>query len=271
MSPVAFDAPAKTVTAIALVTILALVLLAWATSTPNLLTLDPISKKFVLRLIILPIAFGLIWLLIKDHDDFRRKIFSRSNLTIKLVISAVGIGLIARLIWWAQITARASFALGDSAQNSISIPLTLGYQCPELPLLTFAILTWWFVVPIFEEFVFRGLALSYLAGRGPTFAILVSTTLFALAHPSNSIALAFALGTIFGILYWNTGNIWAPIISHASYNGIQVFDWLCLRIRWNPSVDTVPLLIPGFVSVCVIVLGSAGIYYILINSRAREN
>ena len=57
--------------------------------------------------------------------------------------------------------------------------------------------------------------------------IFVSSLVFGLAHPMSVVYvfLAFLMGLIFGVLYWLTNNLLAPIAAHWIYDAI-VMIWL---------------------------------------------
>jgi len=85
--------------------------------------------------------------------------------------------------------------------------------------------------PFFEELFFRGVllrALARLFGRwggmvGPVLAIVVSGTLFALAHAESLQLLGLAVfGIILGIVTYRTGRLGMGIIAHASFNSVAL-------------------------------------------------
>jgi membrane protease YdiL (CAAX protease family) len=85
--------------------------------------------------------------------------------------------------------------------------------------------------PFFEELFFRGVllrALARLFGRwggwvGPALAILVSGTLFALAHAESLQSLGLAVfGVVLGIVSYRTGRLGMSIVAHASFNALAL-------------------------------------------------
>jgi membrane protease YdiL (CAAX protease family) len=102
------------------------------------------------------------------------------------------------------------------------------------------------VAPIVEEILFRGVLQTTLIQYGwgaliPQFmhptaipkdyrppasqrwaAIAITSVLFALLHPLDHFPIIFALSVGLGYVYERTGNLWAPIILHAGFNGAQV-------------------------------------------------
>ena len=76
-----------------------------------------------------------------------------------------------------------------------------------------------------EELLFRGLAQAGLARwiggpAGPWIALAAASVLFGVCHWLNTTyaLLAMLAGAYFGLLLIVTGSLWAPIISHATYD-----------------------------------------------------
>lgn len=72
-----------------------------------------------------------------------------------------------------------------------------------------------------EEALFRGGLQTIIADHtAPWLAIAASSALFAALHIPEPViaALVFAIGTVFGIVYWVTGSLLAVMIGHALYD-----------------------------------------------------
>lgn len=85
--------------------------------------------------------------------------------------------------------------------------------------------------PFFEELFFRGVllrALARLFGRwggwlGPALAILVSGTLFAMAHAESLQLLGLAVfGVLLGVVSYRTGRLGMSMVAHASFNAVAL-------------------------------------------------
>lgn len=74
--------------------------------------------------------------------------------------------------------------------------------------------------PVVEELLFRGVVAESLRRHGATFAIFISSFLFALAH-LRSLAYYTLCGAVLGYLYWRRG-LWAAIAAHATFNACLV-------------------------------------------------
>ena len=83
------------------------------------------------------------------------------------------------------------------------------------------------VAPLAEEIFFRGWLQPALEERGDVTndkhvrvkTVLLSATLFAAVHPSESFLAVFVLGLIVGTLRVRTGGISAGVVAHAMHNG----------------------------------------------------
>ena len=81
------------------------------------------------------------------------------------------------------------------------------------------------MVPMLEEFAFRGVILSGLRRYGTGFAIAASSVIFGMAHMSlSSVVFATIAGVAMGLAYVLTGNLWTSVCIHALNNGIAVIE-----------------------------------------------
>lgn len=93
-------------------------------------------------------------------------------------------------------------------------------------LLAWSIYSVGLVTGIIEEWFFRGMLLKHFLSKGLIKeGWIITSILFGALHysPDASIVIPFLLsgvGLAFGYLYLKSGNIWVPIISHATYNSI---------------------------------------------------
>ncbi|MBN2457138.1 MAG: CPBP family intramembrane metalloprotease [Sedimentisphaerales bacterium] len=108
-------------------------------------------------------------------------------------------------------------------------------EYPQLPVRIVIIVAAVFVVPVFEEMLFRGLFQSMirsvlevrwpLLGSGPKawVAIAFSSALFAMVHanPTHWPAL-FALAMCLGYSYEKSGSLFRPIFIHSLFNGVSL-------------------------------------------------
>ncbi len=125
------------------------------------------------------------------------------------------------------------------------------------------------LVALHEETWFRGVILTALAPRGPTFAVIASAMLFGIAHSFNilttgappaavayQVATAALVGIVFGAVRLRTAMIWPSVAGHAAV------DWAALLILYpstapqTPQVTTVAggLLIYGVLAAIGLVM-----------------
>ncbi len=106
-------------------------------------------------------------------------------------------------------------------------PLFVGATFTELALLSL-------MAGVGEEALFRGVVQEVLAGRLPPWgALLAAGGLFGLAHwvtPTYAV-LAAVVGVYLGLLYLASGNLLAPIVTHALYD----LAALSVLARVNPA------------------------------------
>ena len=111
---------------------------------------------------------------------------------------------------------------------------------PQAAELAIAMLDPWLVIvavvilaPIAEEIFFRGVVFNALLREGgPRWAFIGSSALFAIIHVSLVALLPiFLLGLALAWVYRRTGNLLAPIVMHATVNGISVA--LALLVRFD--------------------------------------
>ena len=87
----------------------------------------------------------------------------------------------------------------------------------------FGIISITIMAPLVEELLFRGAIQGYMLRKGmkPLHAILIASAIFGIIHMNPiQIPFAFAIGIIFGWLYYRTGSVVPGIIGHFINNSI---------------------------------------------------
>ena len=87
----------------------------------------------------------------------------------------------------------------------------------------FGILSITIMAPLVEELLFRGAIQGYMHRKGmkPLHAILIASAIFGIVHMNPiQIPFAFAIGLIFGWLYYRTGSLVPGIVGHFINNSI---------------------------------------------------
>lgn len=91
----------------------------------------------------------------------------------------------------------------------------------------FGILSITIMAPLVEELLFRGAIQGHLLRKGmkPVYAILIASAVFGIIHMNPvQIPFAFAIGMIFGWLYYRTGSVVPGMIGHFINNSIATIQ-----------------------------------------------
>jgi membrane protease YdiL (CAAX protease family) len=194
--------------------------------------LNPYFARDLSYLVVPPILAMFMLPIIRANMHLLRDALDLKRVNLRLVVTAIGIGVLARLVWWLQLFARLLAGQArDSAAGDIAGPV-FSFSCPPPQVMLVALLVFGCLIPIIEEVINRGLIQSWLMPRGKWFAIVASAALFAIFHVPASIPFAFIAGVVFGIQYSKTRSLWAPVITHASYDLLIILDWRCLNGVW---------------------------------------
>lgn len=174
---------------------------------------------------------------------------SISHISLVLVLS--GIAMIWHLIHFKYVKFNLkSFCEVPSKTIWLSIPFILAGMvflnlCSEflgLPDLmqdtfqamsrnVFGIISITIMAPLVEELLFRGAIQGHLLRKGmkPTYAILIASAVFGIVHMNPiQILFAFAIGLIFGWLYYRTGSVVPGMIGHFINNSIACIQMALL-------------------------------------------
>ena len=95
----------------------------------------------------------------------------------------------------------------------------------------FGIISITIMAPLVEELLFRGAIQGYMLRKGmkPLNAILIASAIFGIVHMNPiQIPFAFAIGLIFGWLYYRTGSVVPGIIGHFINNSIACIQMATL-------------------------------------------
>jgi membrane protease YdiL (CAAX protease family) len=135
--------------------------------------------------------------------------------------------LVTIALWITAASLIVSGVIGGLLQEA-GVPLTgPEYPFPHLPLPILLLTV--NILPIFEEWIFRGIIIDEMVRwrRSKLLAVVVSTVVFALFHLSNPgtypafMAPLMGAGWLLGVCYLKTG-LAGAILAHNSYNSILV-------------------------------------------------
>lgn len=187
------------------------------------------------------------WRILKTQFLFR-------DLTIRLVIVSVTLGIALRLAQWGGLIANASFQIFTRASENSIVGPVIGFECPSSGTLALTILVSTILTPLLEETINRGYILQSLLPRGRWIAIAGSAILFGIFHRPTVIVPAMIIGIFFALQYLNTRTLWASVITHSTYNALVILDWECAQVIWNPVGVTSVSKAIGILSIVVVLL-----------------
>lgn len=222
-------------------------------------------------LVVPPILLPLMYPYLARCGDSLRALLHPADLTLRVVLLGVALGLTLRVLHWATLTLRIWLGIGTGYDpNAVAGPL-LGFDCPASGPLLLSFVVMAMLIPVIEEAINRGFILHAVLPRGKALAIVTSALLFASMHPPPSYAITFAAGLVFAVQALNFRTLWASIVAHATYNAAAVVDWECFRMIWNPppADPTLRMLTPP--AAAITVLGTLLVIYLVSEKAAGRH
>lgn len=200
---------------------------------------DAVSAKDWSAFVIPVLIAIMLWPVWRPRAGYLIGLFPARGLAARSVCTAVAIGILLRLAWWSQLV--AGIAFGWAGSNTGVPQFSVHVDCPIPGDLARGLFAMAVLVPLSEELVHRGLIQAGLLYRGRCFAVVVSALVFAAFHDPSAYPFAFLSGIVLGVLFLQSGRLWAPVIAHASYNTAALVDWRCLQVVWYPDPSELPL------------------------------
>jgi len=228
----------------------ALVFRAWLQMTLLQRGVAPQMAADLSYLVVPPTLMFFLLPIWRTERQFVAGQFRPANLTGKLVIIGIAIGVMLRLLWWTQLVAGVSFGVYASDPQSAVGP-TFAFGCPNIATMALGILTTVLLTPVIEELIHRAYVINALLPRGRSIAILGSAVVFAIFHRSGAWVFACLAGVAFAWLYWCTRSLWLSLIAHATFNGLTLLDWRCVSGQWNPRAADIPLIETGITALTI--------------------
>jgi membrane protease YdiL (CAAX protease family) len=249
MQPPAIRLAARYLVLIVLAKLAALTAQAWLSRTLQADRYESLQAHYLAYLVVPPILLLILTPVVHEHRHFLQRLFKSPGFSIRIAIAAFVLGVVTRLVWWAQLITSISLGITVNEDPRAIAGPVFDWACPPLPSLALGVLVMAILIPLMEETLDRGLLQSAFVHKGPLPAILISAVFFTVFHPPSSYWFVFFMGLVLGTQFWLTGSLWATIITHATYNGLAQLDWRCLHGHWNPPPDSLPLLGPGAIAV----------------------
>jgi len=266
--PPALRVPAHAIVAIILILVFAFFVRSWLQLELRAQGFEISHARDLSYLMASPALILMLLPIIRDHKVFVLQLLNRSHLTVRVVLSAVALGVLMRIVFWSQLLARISFGLVHSDNPDVVADPTFYFACPPPQVIGLGFLVMAVLVPVVEEILHRGILQSAFVHKEQTIAVFVSAAIFTLFHPPASYAFVFVMGIVLGLQFWNTQTLWTTMITHATYNGLVQLDWRCLRGSWNPSAEKLPVLQPGVWSIAVLIVSLLLITWLLSERKA---
>ena len=206
-------------------------------------------------LIVPPILMILMLPILRQHGAFLLTLLRRQDLTMRLVVWSVILGITLRLTYWGGLVSLVSFGVLHNSDPAAVVGPVISFACPEPGGLALSLLVVSFLTPIVEEVLNRGLILHTLLHHPKLYAVVLSSTLFAIMHHPQAIFVAFLIGLFLAVQVINCKTLWAALVTHATYNAVSVLDWECISTQWNPIATTSSMIATGLIATVLAIVG----------------
>ena len=252
-----------TIVAILVATVAALIARAWLQLRIVAEGVAPQTAADLSYFVVPVVMVILLFPLWRAERSRLSSLFKRSALNLRLVVTAILVGILLRLLWWGQLVFGISFGLyGSSDPLAITGPV-FSFQCPSPELVVLSLIVMSVLTPLIEEVTHRGYFLAALQGRGVLQAVVISALIFAVFHRLASIPFTFFAGVVFAVQYLHSRSLWPSLISHCTVNTLILLDWWCLSGHWNPGSEDIPLWLPAVASALLILACLLALYALL--------
>ena len=206
-------------------------------------------------LVVPPILIVLMYPILRQHGPYLRSLLRRQDLALRLVVLSVLLGITLRMTYWGGLISLISFGVIRNSYLNAVVGSAISFGCPEPGILALSLLVVSLLVPLIEETINRGLILQSLMRRGRFFAVVWSSVLFAIMHDPQAIVVSFLAGLFLAVQMIHYKTLWAPLVTHATYNAVVVLDWECISVHWNP-IETTPAMIgTGLIAMALAAVG----------------
>ncbi len=220
-------------------------------------------------LVVPPILLILMYPVLRQCGSFLLSLLRRQDLTFRLIILSVLLGFTLRMSFWSGLVALTSIGILQNPDPNAVIGPAISFDCPDPGVLALSFLATSLLIPVTEEIINRGLILHSLFHKGRFLAVVLSSALFAAVHDPQALLLAFIIGLFLSVQMINRKTLWAPLITHATYNAAAVLDWECINVQWNP-VETMPAMMStGLIATALTIVGISFCVFLALQKEHR--
>jgi uncharacterized protein len=170
------------------------------------------------------LAVGLIHFFLRVHQmSWRDLLGLRHPRLVSVVLSAVGLAVVAMLVTWGinYLIIKVITMISKPPEQQIAVQVLENATHPvERAVFALAAIV---LAPFVEEILFRGILYPLVKQRGyPRLALWGSSLLFAAVHiHAATFVPLFVFGLILAWLYERTDTLLAPILTHSMFNTIN--------------------------------------------------
>ena len=89
-----------------------------------------------LSYLVVPVILGILMFpILRDNKTFLLGLCRRKYLTLRLVATAIAIGVLMRTAWWCQLVVRVSFGISVDPDPAALAGPSFSFGCPPLPVI----------------------------------------------------------------------------------------------------------------------------------------
>lgn len=135
----------------------------------------------------------------------------------------------AKTLWLSIPLILGAMTFFNLCSEFVDLPDLMKDQFTGMSRNVFGVLSLAIMAPLVEELLFRGAIEDHLLrqGKSPVAAILLSALIFGIVHINPAqVPFAFAIGAVFGWLYYRTGSVVPGILGHFINNSIATVQMM---------------------------------------------
>lgn len=261
--------PGKHVVAFLLASVAALFARAWLQIELTNAGYDARLANELAYFVVPPILLLLLFPVLLKDRAFLRAQFRREDLSMRVVMIAIALGVLVRIAWHGHVVAGTAF--GFYAPGTVTVgPPAIAYDCPAARLILLSILVTSLLIPVIEEVLHRGYVQAWAGRFGAWIAVSISTIAFVLFHTRSGWDFVAFCGIVIGIGYWHTRSLWLPVIVHAVVNLLPQITLRCIHVNWPAPSTGASKPAVGIITTTTSLIALAGIIALLLALGRRR-